>query len=109
MSKELARTDQPFFIISFSSSQKSQKQYLLDEIERLNKVIKDYKKLVNETLDKREYVKALEGFRKLFTLKCMIKSGTPITILQCSGIVKRKQCKYVFKCKDRKELIDKIF
>jgi len=54
-------------------------------------------------------VKILEDFRDMFILKCMIKSGTPITIFQCTGILTRKECKYAPECKDRIKLLRTIF
>lgn len=107
--KELARTDQPYSIISLSGKQKSQKQYYLDEIEQLKQTIKGYKKLVNEMMNKKDYLQALEGFRNLFTLPCMIKIGTKITIIQCSNIIKGKDgCKFKESCIDRKKIIEMI-
>lgn len=82
---------------------------LNSKIKQQDLIIKKYVTLCKKNIERINEVEILEKFRDMFVLKCMIKTGTPITVLQCSGIIKRKQCKYAPECKDRKTLLNKIF
>ena len=90
--------------------------YLQENIKDLNSQIKhkdlmieEYIKIGKSSIKRLNEVKILEDFRDMFILNCMIKSGTPITIFQCTGIIKRRECKYAPECQDRKDLLLKIF
>lgn len=87
------------------------KQQILDlEIKISDKdlAIVRYETLFKENEESIKYLHSLESFRDMFVLKCMIKTGSPITIIQCSGIIKRRQCKFVDTCKDRVNILEML-
>lgn len=106
-SKELARTDLPYYVISLSDEQKSQKEYYKDEIAELKKTIKDYKKIINQTMEKRDYIEALEGFRKMLIVSCIIDNNKK-TIIHCTDTIKRNDCKFHETCIERKRVLNLI-
>ncbi len=115
MSKELARTDQPFFTISFKDKGIDTLQYYKDEIERLNKIIEekdnslqDFKKKVNQIIDKGKYFDTVEKFRDMNLIKCFIDNNFKITLFQCKDKIDNKKCKMFKMCKTRKEFLNKI-
>lgn len=81
---------------------------LNSQMKQKDLVIEEYQNLIKKNTKRINEVKILEDFRDIFILSCMIKTGTPITILQCSGIVKRKECNFQDKCIQRIKILEHI-
>ncbi len=115
MSKELARTDQPFFTISFKDKGIDTLQYYKDEIERLNKIIEekdnsfqDFKQKVNQIIDKGKYQKSLEDFREMMLINCIIRNNLNVTPFQCRDSIISDKCSFFKNCKPLKNFYEKI-
>lgn len=107
MSKEIVPLDKPYSIIQIPREDFNNLQYFKAEVDRLNNVIKGYKKLVNEAIEIKKYNKALEGFRKMVLLNCIVKNKL-ITPFQCRNFIVTDECTFENHCNPRKEFLKKV-
>jgi len=105
--KQIISKDTPFFIIQLNTDTFQTLDYYKTEVERLNKVIKDQHKMVNQIIEKKEYIRMLEGFRNYMLLECIILRGK-ITPFQCKDTIDKEKCKFNIDCKPRKDFLNRI-
>lgn len=95
--------------IGLSIDEGDKKEYYMNEIKILKENNKKLQDALNSLSGRRDELKYLKEFRKMFTLKCMVLNIT-LTLLQCSVNIRKGRCKeraYTI-CKPRKELLEKI-
>ena len=77
---------------------------LQTKLESKDSSITSLKDALNSLSEKANYIKALEEFRNIFCLECIVHN-TKKTIIQCNESIKRNQCTFHETCKDRDKIL----
>jgi hypothetical protein len=107
-SKELTIPSKHFFSIQFEGFKTL--QYYEDEVKRLNETIEDYKEIMKDVYDKRDYTDELRKWKYEHSLECIIITNRyRISPFHCGDMIRKKRCTFHKDCIPRKEFIERIF
>ena len=110
MSKALAKRNQLETTFSFIHPPDDEIRglnYYRDELEDTLKRFDTFKEKVNTIVERGKLQRYETEFKNMLSGHCIVKKLT-ITIIQCTQIIKNKECKFYENCRLRKNILELI-
>ena len=99
--------DRRVLIIGLSPDETDKVQYYLNEIDILKQNNQKLKDAINSLSVRRDELKYLKEFRLMFIGQCD-KHNIRMTILQCTGHIRKDGCEWKDVCKTRNDILNRL-